>query len=113
MYITFKTRKMARIFNSFQLLVKEYGSIRAHKIKMRLNVLEAAEHLGQVPVAPPDRRHELKGEMKGMFAVDISANYRLIFRPDHDPLPVSGDGGVNLQKVTDITILSVEDYHHG
>ena len=35
----------------------------------------------------------------------------LVFEPDHDPIPRMKDGGIDLQKVTAITILDVTEYH--
>lgn len=111
MYITFKNRKLQSIFNEEANLVKVYGAQRAKKIKMRLAVLEVAGCLKDIPHTPPERRHELAGNRKGEFAVDINGGDRLIFRPDHEPVPTLSDGGIDLQQVTAITILSVENYH--
>lgn len=112
MDITFKAKKLIAIFNSYKALVKKYGQDRAEKIKMRLDFLGAAENLGKVPVLTPHRRHELKGSRKGLFAVDLTGNYRLVFVPDHDPVPIRKDGGLDLEHITAIGILDVEDYHN-
>jgi proteic killer suppression protein len=112
MDIAYKTQKMRKVFNSFDKLVREYGSERAKKIRMRQDFLRAAANLAQVPISPPTRRHELKGNRRGQFAVDLSGNYRLIFEPNHSPVPRREDGGVDLEKITAITIMSVEDYHN-
>jgi proteic killer suppression protein len=45
------------------------------------------------------------------FAVDISANERLVFEVDHDPVPRKADGGIDLSKVLAGVILRIEDYH--
>jgi len=60
---------------------------------------------------PPPRRHELAGKRAGQFTLDLTANWRLIFRPDHDPVPRSSGGGVDLTAVTDIVIIEIVDYH--
>ncbi|MDQ7781227.1 MAG: hypothetical protein RDU20_00015 [Desulfomonilaceae bacterium] len=112
MDIAYKTTKMSKIFDSEGKLVKEYGLDRARKIRMRQDFLRAAVNLAQVPVSPPTRRHELKGNRKGQFAVDLTGNCRLVFEPNHDPVPRREDGGIDLQAVTAITIMSVEDYHN-
>ena len=46
-----------------------------------------------------------------VFALDISKNYRLVFEPNHKPLPKNKDGGLDLTRITSIKILRVEDYH--
>jgi proteic killer suppression protein len=103
---------MAKIFNSFDRLAKRYGPQRAKKITMRQDFLRAAANLAQVPANPPTRRHELKGDRKGQFAVDLTENYRLVFEPNHDPVPRKGDGGIDLTQITAIMIILVEDYHN-
>ena len=112
MDIAYKKTKMRKTFNSFDKLVRHYGLEMAKKIRMRQDFLRAATNLAQVPASLPTRRHELKGRRKGQFAVDLTRNYRLIFEPNHNPLPVRDDGGLNLERITAITIVSVEDYHN-
>ena len=51
------------------------------------------------------------GRRKGEFAVDLKQPFRLVFRPNHDPVPLKTDGGIDLEHITSITIMSVEDYH--
>lgn len=80
-------------------------------IQIRMAVLSNAQNLSQVPSTPPDRRHMLSGDRAGQYAVDLVHPRRLIFEPNHDPIPRLPDGGVNLKEVTSITILEVVDYH--
>ncbi len=76
-----------------------------------MSLLKAARNLSQVPAEKPERCHELSGKRKGTFAVDLKHPFRLIFEPADEPVPKKDDGGIDLKKVTMITILSVEDYH--
>ena len=64
-----------------------------------------------VPTNPPERRHQLSGRRKEQFAVDLDRARRLVFKPAHDPIPYSDDGGIDLGRVTAITILEVVNYH--
>ena len=73
--------------------------------------MRAAPTLAHVPVTKPDRLHELSGDRKGCFAVDLKHPYRLVFEPADDPVPRKEDGGIQKEKVVSIRILSVEDYH--
>ena len=111
MNIVFKTTKLKKIYNSEKELVKAYGAERAVIIKRRMVFLKAANNLSRVPITPPFLRHQLKGKLKGCFAVNVKHPYRLIFRPVNSPLPVLDDGGLDLTKVTDIQIIGMEDYH--
>ena len=109
--ITFRTRKLGKIFNSEKELKRAYGDRRARVIKMRLAVLREAPTLSQVPTTPPIRRHQLSSNRAGQYAVDVVHPYRLIFKPDHAPVPKRDDGGTDTDRVTAINILEVGDYH--
>ncbi|MBZ5536566.1 MAG: killer suppression protein HigA [Acidobacteriia bacterium] len=84
---------------------------RAAKIRQRLLELAAADKLADVSRMPPARCHQLGGNLDEQFAVDISANERLVFRVDHDPIPRKADGGIDLSEVRAVIVLRIEDYH--
>lgn len=89
---------------------KTYGKL-ASRLRQRLMELYAAETLADISHLPPARCHALTGNRAGQFAVDLGSNYRLIFRPDHAPVPRRDDGGIDLSQVTEICILEIADYH--
>jgi len=78
---------------------------------VRLDELEAVVCLEHMKSLPHARCHELSGRQKGQFTVDIEYPYRLVFKPDHDPVPLKSDGGIDLKQVTSIKILAVENTH--
>jgi len=98
------------IFNDEKSLRRKYGQLTA-KIQQRMSELQAASSLSIIFQYPPAHCHELKGSDKGKFAVNVSGNYRLIFRPCDEPIPTKEDGGIDLTKVTEVCILEVVDYH--
>lgn len=110
MRLGFASNKLKRTMESEAALKRAYGT-RAGAIKRRLAILDSAKCLADVPRVPPDRCHELTGDRAGQFAVMVSGNDRLLFEPDHDPVPQLDDGGIDLKGVNAITIVSVEDYH--
>ncbi|MFC1620168.1 type II toxin-antitoxin system RelE/ParE family toxin [Candidatus Neomarinimicrobiota bacterium] len=111
MNIDFRPKKLSKIFNSEKELIREFGAVNARIIMMRMNYLQAAASLEDVSHLPPFRRHELMGTDKGKYSIDVKHPYRLIIKPNHDPLPEKDDGGLDLAKVTDITILGIKDTH--
>lgn len=111
MTVAFKTRKLEKTFNSGSLLERTYGKSRARAIMMRLAVLANAPTLAAVPHTPPERRHQLTGDREGQYAVNLDDRARLILAPNHDPVPLLDDGGIDVQRVTAITIMEVTDYH--
>lgn len=109
--ITFRTRRLARVFNSDRSMRRQFGDRMARRIQMRLAVLRNARTLSLVPSTPPDRCHQLTGNRSGQFAVDLVHPRRLVFVPNHDPVPLRDDGGIDLEQITAVTILEVVDYH--
>lgn len=89
---------------------KAFG-VLARKVNQRLKDLASADNLSVMRTIPAARCHELTGNRKGELAVDISGNSRLIFIPNHDPLPIKNDGGLYWEGVTKIQIIDIEDYH--
>ncbi len=114
MDISFQNRKLAKQFNEETELVRVHGQLRARKISIRLKELRAANSLYDFwpPKSGPGRCHELtQGKRKGQLSVDLDHPYRLIFLPDHDPVPQKVDGGLDWERVTAVLILGVEDTH--
>ncbi|HKZ36257.1 MAG TPA: hypothetical protein VJ184_01310 [Chryseolinea sp.] len=111
MNIVFRNTKLEKIFNSEKELRRNYGNDNGQTIMRRMSVLMAAQTLADISTLPPERRHALTGYRKGEFAVDLKHPFRLVIKPNHNPLPLREDGGIDLNKVTDIIILDVEDYH--
>jgi len=49
------------------------------RIDLILSTLDAAEEIEGVDV-PTFRLHQLKGDLKGVYAVTVRANWRIVFR---------------------------------
>ena len=112
MQITFKTEKMRKEFSEEKRLVRAHGPRCAKLIQRRLAELEAAPTLEVMRQLPGARCHELLGDKKGMLSVDLEHPQRLLFVPDHDPLPErEGAGGLDWGRVTAIMILGKADTH--
>jgi len=76
-----------------------------------LRELAAAETLDDMRHLPGARCHQLTADLKGRFAVDLVHPDRLVFSPDHDPVPEKDDGGLDWRGFTAICIDGVGDYH--
>lgn len=99
------SRKLQKIFMKPDGLKKAYGARNERVIKVRIAVLRGLHNLSLVPTDPPERRHQLKGNRKEKFAVNLVHTDRLIFEVNHNPVPRKDDGGIDIEKVTAITIL--------
>ena len=111
MEITFRQRRLQKIFNSSKDLERNYGQRVARVIRNRLAVLGNAKNLSLVPSNKPERLHQLTSNRRGQFAVDLVHPLRLVFEPNHDPVPEAREGGIDREMVTAITIIEVVDYH--
>ncbi|MEX2596398.1 MAG: type II toxin-antitoxin system RelE/ParE family toxin [Salibacteraceae bacterium] len=110
MKISFKSNKLKKQLTDPREMTKAFGA-RAQKVNQRMKDLRAVVTLEDMQTIPAARCHELKGDRNGQLAVNVSGNYRLVFMPDHDPLPLKEDTGLNWKLVTDIVVIEVEDYH--
>ena len=90
---------------------KAFGTAMARRINQRLEEFGSVANLGILRRFPGVNCHELTGTMAGCLAVNVSPNYRMVFKPAHEPPPEKVDGGLDWDAVTEILILSIEDYH--
>lgn len=114
MDISFKNRKIEKEFNEGARLQKTHGKLRADKIKRRMAELRAAQNLKDFwpPKSGPSRCHELtEGNRRGQISMNLDHPYRLIFVPNHDPVPRLQNKELDWLKVTAITIIGIEDTH--
>lgn len=102
-----ETRKLTKILNSHRLLVKNFGKTRAQKIEDRLDEFDAAKNLSQIPSDPPPRCHRLSGDLQNKFAVDISANFRMVF----EGYDKNDNLSVKKSEIVTVQITDIEDYH--
>ncbi len=89
----------------------EWGQKMADKIATRLAQLEAADNLEAIARSGLGRFHEHKGDRKGQLSLDLVHPQRLLFQPNHDPVPRKEDGGLDLANVTSVLILEIVDPH--
>ena len=111
MDISFRTRKMQKTCSKDKEMKKRYGFDVSCKLQQRLIELKAARSLADISYLPPPRCHELNGTLAGHFTVDVKHPFRLLFVPDHDPVPRNKDGGIDRTNITAIEIIDIRDIH--
>ena len=112
MEILFRRSREHKLCVHRKTAARELGKPNAEKLEVRLATLAASANLAQFRRDFPEARcHALTGDWRGCFAVDLHGTWRLVFRPAHDPMPVTADGGIALAAVTSIEIVEVVDYH--
>lgn len=110
MEVNYVNKKLEKQLTDPKEMIRTFGQL-AKKINQRLEDLKAADNLAIMRTIPAARCHELTGDRKGELAINITTNYRIIFEPYHDPVPVMEDGGLNWIAVTKIQIKGIDDYH--
>ena len=111
MEISFAQSKLQKLCNNSKKLRGEFGPKCAEKIARRLAEMEAADSLEELRLLPQSRCHELTGDYDGCLAVDLQHPLRLVFQPNHKPLPLDKGGGLVWAEVTRLLILEVTNYH--
>ena len=111
MRISFKTTKLEKLANSDKEAFKKLGKQSARKLRTRMDELDTAITLQDMHFLPAARCHELKGKLKGSFAVDLHDGLRVIFTADHDPVPAKEDGGMDWTLINAIVITDITNYH--
>ncbi len=111
MEVGFATKSMQKRCSEEKAMQEQWGRKTTLKLKQRLMELRAATTLQDIRRTPPARCHELKGNRKGQLSVDLNHPYRLIFKPDHSPLPRRKDGGLDWDSITKVVVIEVVDTH--
>jgi len=110
MNIEYSTNRLRKQLSSASEIKRAFG-VNAKRVAQRMADITAAPNLAVLQQIPAANCHQLTGDREGEWAVDISANHRMIFEISHDPIPTHDDGSVNTILVTDIRIIETSDYH--
>jgi proteic killer suppression protein len=113
MDIFISDKRLRKAANDDAACRRQYGVDMAKKIALRLASLRAAESLADFwpPKSGPERCHELKGDRKGTFSVDLKQPYRLMFQPTNKPAGDEAEEQQRWKSITSIDILAIEDTH--
>lgn len=109
MLLTYKSEKLRNLCENpkyNQELVKRYGLEVAKKLPQRIKELNSFDSLNDVPSSLPFRRHKLTGDRRGEFAVNITNQYRLIFRQENNNIIIE-----DLREIKSIEILEVSKHY--
>jgi toxin HigB-1 len=105
------TGKDLRIWaNDDRKAVKALGKHRADIFKRRLTQLHDATTLEDVRYLP-GKYNELTNKKKGQWACDLDQPYRLIFKPQEDPIPTNEDQQYIWSEIKGVEIIEIINYH--
>jgi proteic killer suppression protein len=89
--------------NKWKEIVKKHGHENAEKINYCLLQIKAAKNFDELKAIRRFRCHQLDGELKGCYGLDIKHPLRLVIRPI--------DGLVDDLNSSEIEIVQIGDYH--
>lgn len=79
MEVRFRTKKLQRQYEQANEAKRAFGATVARKYIQRVNIIKSAENLDELRKLPGLRCHELKGNRRGQWAINLTGFFRLIF----------------------------------
>ena len=114
MEIEVSSKSLKKTLEDDRRRVKAFGSDIAGKIAIRMTSLLAARSLADFwpPFRLPERCHELKkGNLKGVFSMDLKHPFRLLFRPLNETQVANTDELERWKEIQEIDIIAIKDTH--
>jgi proteic killer suppression protein len=107
-------KKLRSAIDDENVAKRHYGADMAKKLTLRVAALRAAVSLADFwpPKSGPERCHELKGGLEGVFSCDLKQPYRLLFKPiGADVLQDRSNELLRWQSIRAVEVLTIEDTH--
>lgn len=98
MKITYKNNKIKKVCTNVSEAEKRHGLEMAEKIMLRIDQISAALSVEMMIQFRIGRCHQLKGNRKNQFAVDLVHPYRLVFEKKGTEIQIAN-------------IIDIIDYH--
>ena len=108
MQVNFKDARWQRRVSSEKELIKTYGPNLAKQIQTRMFQLVSVLNLEEL-LKIQGKWKLLKGEMRNQISGRLPNGKRLVVTPDEPKF--KEDGGLDLSKITSITVMDITDYH--
>lgn len=115
MKVDVKDKKLKAALEDEAIGRKRYGANMTKKIAVRMASLAAAQslHVFWPPFSRPERCHELQGDRKGIFSIDLVQPFRLLFKPATEPKPSleETDEQARWKNIDEIEVIDIENTH--
>lgn len=98
MQIEYKNNKIKEICTNVSKAEKKHGKEMAEKIYLRIKQISAALSVEMMIQYRIGRCHQLKGNRKEQYAMDLVHPYRLVFEKEGDEIQIA-------------CIIEIVDYH--
>lgn len=109
MKLTYKNNKLQKLCEEpvyEKELTKKYGVQVAKNLPKKIMELKSFNSVADIPTSLPYRRHKLSGNYKDFFAINITPQYRLIFKQSVNNIVI-----VDLKEIKEIEIVEVSKHY--
>lgn len=89
MDITYKNRRIEKECTDAKVSDKRYGKEMSVRIQMRIDQIQSADNVEELILFRIGRCHQLTGDRKGQYAMDLIQPYRLIFEKHGDEIQIA------------------------
>lgn len=110
MEIEYRKNRLKKQLSNASEIKRNFG-VNAKRIARRLIEIRSSPNLHVLMQIPAANCHRLSGDKEGEWALNISANHRMLFEIAHNPIPKNKDGSLDTQAITNICITEIVDYH--
>ena len=114
MKVCARERKLKRAIEDEVYCRRKFGLEMTKKLMRTYSKLRACKSVADLwpPKSGPERCHELKGNLIGLYSVDLQHPYRLLFRPGTEIYLVPGTDQLERWKsIKSIELISIKDTH--
>ena len=98
MEITYKSKNIMKVCTNASYAERKYESDMAEKIHQRIDEIDASETVEEMIQFHIGRCHQLNGNRKGQYAMDLIHPQRLIFEKRGNEIQI-------------VRIIEITDYH--
>lgn len=115
MIIKYDNAQIKKMCNNYVLVKRKYGELVADKLIMALEYINASDTLLDIKNNPIFKLHDLKGNRKGQYAIDLGRKlgFRLILIPLNEKEEQWDNRNINeIYKSTTIVMLLEVTNHY-
>lgn len=110
MDISFENKILKKCADDIAFANKKLGANQDRKYQIRIEMLANANNLEELRYMA-GKFHELISTRRGQWACHLIEPYRLVFKPQHDPIPTNENGQYIWEEITAVHIIEIIDYH--
>lgn len=106
MQLIYNNHSVEKFFSDYAKMGRKIGPELTRGVKKIVDWLNASDNIGIFLKTNLGKPHTLAGDLNGMYGVHISANFRVVFKPN-----IESDDITDILNCEKIVMIGVMDYH--